>query len=303
MLYFYLTLIAILIVFVVFIKKLLKSTYFNMSAEQVFRKVSARIRFIQTLRILHLTFLLILILLLVVTPFDIDAIYYPFLFYSIFQLYLFRLFIQASNSSLVTILNEECDPYKFGQIQLGYRKYTKRETPMNTIKYNFAVALVNQGSYDDAFHVISDMTFKKFSPNLLLCQYSVLAICYFQTGDFESIHKLKSNLLLLRDDPRIKKSRKISMQKSCDMVLNKNIEYYLLEQIGNVEANYALNYALLSEAKSTLERVNLRLRLAKLDYRTGKIEGARVHCEYVIQNGNKLYAATKAKELLQTMNT
>lgn len=200
--------------------------------------------------------------------------------------------------NVINILENDCDPEKYIGILQGMAKIPNKEVFKNYLSLKICNGYIHMSKYNEAERMISGMANAPAETmggnNRYEYMRSRLAITIYQ-GEYEKAEEMIQALKDLHDAVRDEKTkRNITYQ----------IKYYsavMRMDQGNYDQAEEAMKELLDMATCTLQKVTAQSKLGELYAHFGKTEEAKEAFQYVIEHGNKLDAAVKAKEHLEKM--
>ena len=189
-------------------------------------------------------------------------------------------------------LNDNCNPYPLLEETEKLLTYKNSEVVHQTILINHAVALRSIGEYQRNFDVLRTLNIDKAAgmlPINKVVYYNNLMDACGVLEKYEEADVWYSKMMLIHGD--------ITNQKQLETVAHtiqcaKAFHYYY-------EKDYQKALIMLREAKAKdrRESVDSAMLCAKIGIAMGDIEMAKKELQYVMENGNRLYAVTEAKNL------
>lgn len=207
--------------------------------------------------------------------------------------FLFTLIAQKRLKRITAIMTEECDPYKFIEQILPLAQRKNRQYAKTLLLTNLAAGYINAGDMVQAKTVLSDIA--KIGTNNPVLRAN---ICNLWTVVFLNENNISNIPTALAD-----------LLKYSNQIKQKNLKYTVLCCYNSLTALYNLLsgktdgaeqiFKLQFENSTHLLDKNIsHYNLALLYIKQNRIEEAKQALQYVTENGNKLYIATKAKEKL-----
>lgn len=217
-------------------------------------------------------------------------------------LYLFSLLIipTASTEWLqepMKALQEQCDPYPLLRDLHGIPMGKLPDLHRQTITINYCFALYYIGNYQLAFDTLSSLNIDKHGGMIPVNK----AVYYNNLSDnCRHLHK--------HEEAEIWYEKMMQIYNDLpDNNLKKNLEPAVLSariDHHRYTGEYEKALELLGTVKpqNRIGEVDLHMQLAQNYFALGEKELARKNLQLVIEKGNKLYAVTKAKELLARLD-
>ncbi len=193
-------------------------------------------------------------------------------------------------------LNENCNPYPLLEETEKLLTYKNSQMLHQIILINHAVALRSIGEYQRNIETLQTMNIDKV-PGMLpmnkVVYYNNLMDACALLGKYDEAKVWYSKMLLIYADVTKQKQLKrlehaVLCAKVFQLYCNKDYEkaLSLLEEV---------------KAENRKEEVESALLYAKIAIAMGNAEAARVKLQFVIENGNRLYAVTEARQMLEQM--
>ena len=190
-----------------------------------------------------------------------------------------------------------CDPYPLLQETQEQLTYPGPKSGKQIMAINYALALRERGEYDEAQNLMESINIDKHAvvPAVKLVYYNNrMDICAL-TGRFaEAVIWYEKTAQIFRDLRPGK--QKEQLRKAVEA--NRATWHFC-------KGEYEQALRVLGQAKP--ENMNERIENAMMFARTylamGEPEKAKKPLRFVVENGNKLYFATEAKEFLEKINT
>ncbi len=210
----------------------------------------------------------------------------PFFVFNLISIY-------SYSKPLVEALDLERDPYPLLEESEYLLTKAKKGLPYVTNIINYSAGLVETGQSEKALAVLQAADFSKVPktpPQYMFVYYINLCSACNAKGlkDQASIHYSKA----LASWAMIK-SEAIKKQMKNTITLH-TIEEHLRNE-DYKEADKVLASFMPNPGRQTVDAEMLR---AKVHIGLGEAEKAKEHLTFVIENGNKLYSVTQAKEIL-----
>lgn len=229
---------------------------------------------------------------------NINLLVYPVFLILYFSSYflsmiIFEIIAEKRLLSILEILNEECEPYKYISQILPLTQQTMPNNTRVTVLIYLACGYINAGDIVQAKAVLADIP--KFRTNNKI---NLANICNLWASIYLEEYDLKNAQLALAD--LLKYSNKI---KSKEMKY-RFTEFYnrhtaklnmLMNNFSGVEGIYKSQ---LEGCKTTLEKNILYYNFALLCIKQNRITEAKQALQFVAANGNRLHLAAEAKEKL-----
>lgn len=197
-------------------------------------------------------------------------------------------------------LNNFCDPepmLHWAEENLDYHirsgQARKQRSVVNVYLNSRAVALNALGRYEQAMDTLQSVDPETASFQMRVVYYTNIVAFLFNLGQ------------LSQAEDALEKAQDIFAQnkKSASFVQDSLLlnRMALAIEKGETQGVEEELLSLLDRATTEYARVTQHDMLARLYLRERRFSEAREHLEYVVAHGNKLYARTKAEELLRTL--
>lgn len=197
-----------------------------------------------------------------------------------------------------------CDPGYLHDACIDQLKHTKNPVVIEFFENSLGICYLDMGEYQKAYDIFSshtiDITVTNIKSSMKLNYNSVAynnASCAAEG-------------LKRYDEAR----ELLAKAEACyDLIKNHEIKYGISEHLKKIEPSklrlkgeYRKAVELYLDRESLFtsprEKVFYNLNVAECYIKLGEPENSRPYLEYVIANGNKLYAVTEAKEMLEQIN-
>lgn len=192
-------------------------------------------------------------------------------------------------------LNDECDPYPLLEVCDEIIKYAQPKTDILIARINRCVALSCIGEYEKNLRELQDIRIDSLVGTVAQTKfiyYNNLASAYISLGDNVTAEIWYNKSAELLDAI---KNQKIKEQMTDTHRFSKA---QLLISAGKAEEGLELLNGV--KARDIKMRVSLALSSAEANIKLKRYELAKPALEYVIANGNRLYAVVEAKKLLES---
>lgn len=247
--------------------------------------------------------------------------------------FLFTLIAQKRLKRITDIMTEECDPYKFIEQILPLAQRKNRQNIKALLLTNLAAGYINAGDTVQAKTVLSDIA--KIGTNNPIVQANICslwAVLSINENHTVGIPSMLADLLKYSNQIKQKNlkctvrssynnitalynllfgipSMLANLLKYSNQIRQKNLKYSFLCSYNILTARYNLlsgktdgveqAFKLqLENSTHLLEKNSAHYNLATLYIKQNRIEEAKQALQFVVEHGNKLYIATKAKEML-----
>ena len=191
-------------------------------------------------------------------------------------------------------LMHQCDPYPYLQETQEQQNYPGNSNLKLVRITNLAFALQEVGEYDKAWELLRNVPTEVAVGAHSLHQMIYCGMMFFMLARQEQMQEAQRwHQKLLECYGKIKSEK---LKKRLDGILKSHWASY---HVAMQEYPEALQIANGIQQKSLRDRVVCAFSLAKIACMQGEKETAVKHLQFVIENGNKLYAVTEAKALLE----
>ena len=223
---------------------------------------------------------------------------YPFMLVAIFVL---TVSASAAGRRLLKAptkcLKEQCDPYPYMQEINVQRGYPGSGVVKQLRDCDYALTLCAIGEYEQSFALLTQINIDKYGSMLplhkIIYYNNLMDLCALMGKHQEAVIWFEKMMQLFQDLKPGK--QKEQLRKTVDANL---AVYYFCR------GEYDRTLYILSQAKPTnlSERVENAMMFARTYLAMGEAEKAVRPLRFVAENGNKLYCATEARELLAKIN-
>ncbi|MBQ7416288.1 MAG: hypothetical protein IJW14_04555 [Oscillospiraceae bacterium] len=234
------------------------------------------------------------LLLVDVTPWLVVAV-------DLFMIFFFNIWVDVSIANLVTptikTLNEQCDPYPMLEETERQLHYGYKGTLDQTNRINYACALRQIGQYQQALDVLNDINVDRYGGLQAVSKYvyynNLMDVLTMMGRYAEAEIWYQKAVQIYKDLPenRIKKQLADSVESAAAYAWFRRGEYEKAKETLNA-----------TQPKELCNRVGHALLYARCCVAEGNLDAAREPLEFVIQCGNRLYAAQEAQILLQQIS-
>lgn len=226
------------------------------------------------------------------------SIYYPLLFlffglYVFFHVWSFKMTWQAYSM--------RCDPELYLELALAriyrYRRgrTAAQKNALGGARLDAASTLSALGRYQEALEQLKAVNIRDLSPWFCITYFHNYFVTYHHFG------RTEPQLLALAKEAFEKAElSRLQRERAAEVLFHDQLMLKVWQE-GTSEIIEAQFSEHLSQAKTEVDRVSLHMSLAQCALDRNDRTVAREHLEYVVAHGNKLYARTKAEELLRTL--
>ena len=219
---------------------------------------------------------------------------------AIFVVYWILLVITASTYLLkepLESLKNQCDPYPFLEEMDVQRTYPAKEAEKQIREINYAMALRCTGEYEKAFALLSSINIDKYAgmlPDIKVVYYNNLTdLCQLMGKHQEAVIWYEKTLQIWNDLKPGKQKEKLR-----NTVESTRAAMHFCKG----EYDQALQVLGRAKIENLGDRIENAMMYARVYLALGDTEKAVRPLTFVAENGNKLYFATEAKELLAKIN-
>lgn len=210
-------------------------------------------------------------------------------------------YLKITFRRLLKVLTHQCDPEAYTKLHrsIAAKLNVKKTLFQNQLRVYISTGLMASGKYNDAFNVLLTMAPFKDSKKGLLTEaayHNNIALLYLHQKDNNSaslhltaLKQLMNSTNLLKKNPAI--SLTIAME-----------EKMIAMAKGNYDGAENIFRNVFDSAPTPYMRVTAMFSLGEVYAHFGQMDDAKAAFEYVAANGNKLYAASKAREYLQKIH-
>lgn len=215
--------------------------------------------------------------------------------------YIFSVYITTADQRLLKkpleTLKNQCDPYPLLEESNVQREYPGNGPQKQMRDINYAMALRNAGDYELAYGLLSMTNIDKHAGMLPLWKMiyynNLMDLCALMGKHQEAVIWYDKLLMMFHDMKPGKQKEQLR-----GVVEDNRALYYFCR------GEYSQTMEVLRQAKpkNLSERVENAMMYGRTYLAMGETEKAVKPLRFVAENGNKLYFATEAKELLAKMN-
>lgn len=230
-----------------------------------------------------------------------DAFSFPdWLTYTLAAVFVFfwvLLTITASTYLLkesLEVLKNQCDPYPFLEEMTQQRTYPGNDAVKQIREIDYALALRCVGEYEKAFALLSSINIDKHAgmlPNAKVIYYNnLMDLCALMGKHQEAVIWYEKTMQIFRDmkPGKLKEQlRKAVESNQATMYFCKGEYEQALQALGQVKV------------ENLNDRIENAMMYARVYLAMGEAEKAVRPLTFVAENGNKLYFAEEARQLLE----
>lgn len=185
------------------------------------------------------------------------------------------------------ILYNECNPFDFASVFQSVLKERVSKKNVPSIKLDIARGLFYQGNFLQAYNLVNEVDVNKLGAMYLVIYYNLLLNCAIALGYDEKLREIDAQILEYNGKHRAQL-----------IIVRQLLVQYELKKAGNVAAYRVELEKGMSESRHEYQKVALHFRLAELDFAASEFSNARLHLDYVMKYGNKLFYVSEAKKLI-----
>lgn len=209
------------------------------------------------------------------------------------------------------ILSEECDPFKAEELYTYYylayakEKLERRKSPSIKWQYHLYISssVMFQGDYERAFSILNQIDRRELESdrarqNLLVSFHANMRFYYCYKNDEAVLNNMRNYFLQMSEDSNIKKRYRKSIKEEIEM-----IDLHFSLNRGDFSVYENLSCRPEWTKNSRLHRVANHWVDAKVHNMQKNREAAILDCQYIIENGNRLFYVDKAKQMLSCIES
>ena len=170
----------------------------------------------------------------------------------------------------------------------------KEQTGRSLVHLCYIQGLYTSGRFQEASEELEKVYSKRADIGIHLLYQHLAFDCRVKQGDIHAAHQARQDTYQLMGNVKPKQRPMIEntlhVMDSCLALAEARYEDF-----------YALEERVQAEAANQLQLVSSAFRMGKADLATGNLDGAKEHFEDVIAEGNTLYMANGARQLLADM--
>ncbi|MBQ9984333.1 MAG: hypothetical protein IJP29_07060 [Lachnospiraceae bacterium] len=266
------------------------SIYYNCSADEVVKK------HMRKTRVTGWTSIVILVALLVYILFQkLTLATWGLVLIEVIVFLICKLLVHVRTMHLRDIFVFDCDPIKFYDVMDVLEKKVKKQRAKSTIfLYKAQCCRCIKERETEGLEYLKKVKFKKLTMQAESIRLNEFANYSVLNKDRPSFDAVKKDLEKLPN--RIHKQYKTEKQLY-QQVMNYVTLHELMWDERNTEARELANH-LLDQQTTTLNKVGIHMKLAKLDIVDDEYVNAKAHLDYVVAHGNLLSVVDEARALL-----
>ncbi len=199
-----------------------------------------------------------------------------------------QLLIKALNA-----LNDECDPYPLLKEAENHMSYAYSQSNKQVLLIDYCCALSEIGEYKENLEKLESIIIDKYTSTLPITKaiyYNNLAAAYLNLNVLEKAELCINKAKQLYDE--LKNVKQKNMLSSSIQSNIANLAYHRQDYNKSIEILDNI------QTKNLRDSVYIALSYAEIYIVQDKIEEAKLKLQFVIENGNKLIAVQRAKDLL-----
>lgn len=275
------------------------SVYYNKSAELIVRQYCQKIRIRRILgMLLACTDVIMFQRFMKMVGYLLSGVLIlPIYLLSIFVLLMWTSFFDfRSFTSLSQILYDDCDPAKYQEVLKLLLVLDKRRKARGDIYLELATAALAQGKDEIGAEYLEQVTFKKLTLSRELKKLGCYADYHDLQGDFIGLHQIEEELYGLKANVGLEGDYYEEIEHRISLVQAMASREH--ESINSQRERWTMLYGI---ASNPLQENLYLMRLAKLELAQGKRELSMRHLGFVAAEGNTLYCAAEAVQILTFM--
>ena len=196
----------------------------------------------------------------------------------------------------MSALEAGCDPYPLLEETEYMISKAKKGIPYFQVTLNYSIALMATGQYEKALSVLKDLDFNKI-PTLphhnMFVYYNNLCTACASNKQWEQMEIYRS---------KAEASYACIKKQAFKKKISESMSFYqifpLIQEKKYDEAEKALSSFI---PKRGRESIMMAMTLTEIHIGRGETEQAKEQLHYIIENGNKLYVVTEARQILETL--
>lgn len=203
----------------------------------------------------------------------------------------------------LNLMNMECNPFPFLHNSQKLLTYNLSNGVRKIVTINYCVALRNTGDYEKCYEILksinvdpiaidSNSRATKDYPTKLVLFNNIADVCFFLKKTEEEIEYHNKVIEIYEKMPE--GANKKAYKNLYD--LTKSAMYF-----HNGEYEKALEFFANYTPKSPENAVSIAFSKALIHIEQKDFENARKQLNFIVENGNKLYAVVEAKKLLESL--
>lgn len=209
-------------------------------------------------------------------------------------------FIRKYLSRLHDILEVECNPYKMEEA-LAYF-YIKngiagKESKRRMYNILIARAIIFQGDFDRAYALLEGVDRERLGKGYWLCMYhDCMRMYYCSKDDVLMLADMKKHFFQLSKDYRLRKRYRKFMEKEIEFI---NIHISMMK--GELDDYETASRKADWKKGKNITLVSHRWMDARAHYIKNEMVAAQMDCQFVTENGGRLYYTELARKMLENI--
>lgn len=201
------------------------------------------------------------------------------------------------NKKIVSIVEEECDPVRFIAALMQLLQKTRPKTHIRaSLQLDLSMGLIQNGRFDEALALLRTVFIGRGRAGFMerAAYFNNLCAAFLEAGDLDNARCALDDLARLYNEGKVPQKFQAVLYSRCQRMR-------LLLQMGR--SNFDGVQLYFSEEFQTAQnrqgKVTAQYRLAQTYEHEGKTDKAREAYLYVAENGNTLWVARQAREMLK----
>jgi len=223
-------------------------------------------------------------------------LYFCFLIWLVISGLIAQIYTRKKLNKIVDLLLVECNPQKCLAVASKLLDRNCDVQGKANIRLNLSTIYMGTGNTEMAKKMLDQVNVNnnnKHTVRYKSVYYNNLASYYITTHDSKSAREALEKMSLALKEPKVPPL----LRESGFHLYNSKTLLCNMEE-GNYEGCEQTFSVMLDKAKNNYEKSMCQLTLGKIFINNGKIDKAKMALQYVIDNGNTLYAVEEAKQLL-----
>lgn len=239
---------------------------------------------------------------------------YKIVFYITMATYfVLYLCVQTYYARIHKILSEECDPFKAEEVYTYYylayakkkleKKYEQKQGSSSKWLYHLYISssVLLQGDFERAFSILNQIDRRELDRSkqyLIFRFHQNMRIYYCYKNDDAVLSNMRNYFVQMSEDEHIKRLYRKWIKKEIEL-----IDLHCSLNRGDFSVYEYLSRQPEWTRGARLQRVGTRWTDAKAHNMQKNQEAAIQDCRYVIENGNRLYYVSLAKQMLSCIES
>lgn len=211
-------------------------------------------------------------------------------------------YINAAGDRLIKkpleALKTQCDPYPMLEETKAQRAYPGNHAAKQIRDINYGLALRSIGQYEQAYMLLRSINIDKHAGMLPVAKATyynnLMDLCTLMGKCAEAVIWYEKLVQIVED---MKPGRQ--KEQLCKAVASNRADYHFCKG----EWEQALQALGTAKIENLSDRIENAMMYARVYLALGEVEKAIKPLQFVVENGNKLYCATEARELLAKIHT